>query len=73
MNIAVAVLKVCQVKNFQTQTKDGLDDETLLAGYKCTLHSKLQTQNHNLNHILMTNVRASLEEKNNALEYLSNV
>ena len=26
--------------------KDGLDDETLLAGYKCSLHSKPQSKSH---------------------------
>ena len=64
MNIAVAVLKATQVQKLPNSDKktDLMMRRCWLAinAHCCTQNSKLRTQNHNLNHILMNNVRASL-------------
>ena len=64
MHIAVAVLKACQVQTSIFRQEDGLDDEKLKsAGWLAGYINANCTQNHNLNHILMNNVRASLEKQ----------
>jgi len=64
MHIAVAVLKACQVQTSIFRQEDGLDDEKLKsAGWLAGYINENCTQNHNLNHILMNNVRAILEKQ----------
>ena len=64
MHNAVAVLKACQVQTSIFRQEDGLDDEKLKsAGWLAGYINANCTQNHNLNHILMNNVRASLEKQ----------